>query len=896
MKRRWLCLASLLLLAGLAVPQAAAYRPRNVDKIDRALLERFAADGSADLVVRFAEQADLSPAFGMDWHDRGWFVYDTLREAAARSQAGAIDIVKGRRLDYRTFIAGNELYVEAGSLGLALELAALPAVAAVYAPSTYAVDPLLSGAAPGSPTALEWGIIDTKADQFWGAFGLQGEGIVVANVDTGVAYLHPALDQAYKCAADPGNSSCWFDPTGECGGVPCDPNGHGTATMGPMVADDDPTLPYQAGMAPGARWIACKACGQYGSCGEAQLNACADWLLAPGDNPDNRPHAVLNPWGGMGCNGWFQARVQAWVAAGIFPSFSVGASGPGCAVLASPADYQEAFATTAHGSSRDIASFAGRGPSCYGHDPYTKPNISAPGVNIRTPYPPDGWQIYNGTSFSAAFSPGAVALLWSCAPDLVGQVYATFEALQDAANTPPVGNCGAPPDGEGNYTYGYGYLDILAAGQSHCGPPLGRLDGHVYDAGTGSPIGGATVTALPGPVQDTTDSHGYYVMALVSGTYTVTAAAAGYFSATASVAIVDGVTTTQDFSLTLRPLPPAASFETSGPACPHEPVYFTDTSQADPPVTAWGWTFGDGGAASVPNPVYTYTAAGVFTVTLAVTNAVGSDAATQTVTVHRLPIASFTHAPAAGPAPLTVYFTDTSRYAEKPRWSFGDSYTATGTVVSHTYAMAGRYTATLRVDGAFGCGRAEATGIVVVGTPPPVAAFSFSPLSGCVPLAVQFYDESTGDPTAWGWTFGDGGTADVPEPIYTYMEVGDFTVRLVVTNAGGWDDVTHTVIIGELPAASFTYAPVAGPVPLTVYFTDTSRYAEKPRWSFGDSYTATGAVVSHTYALSGTYAVTLWVDSAFGCGPASAVGTVVARQEEPGYTIYLPALFKGYLP
>jgi len=69
---------------------------------------------------------------------------------------------------------------------------------------------------------------------------------------------------------------------------------------------------------------------------------------------------------------------------------------------------------------------------------------------------------------AAAHAAGAAALLWSCAPSLIGQINPPFAALQDAADTPPAGNCGAPPDGEGNYTFGYGFLNTLAAGAASC--------------------------------------------------------------------------------------------------------------------------------------------------------------------------------------------------------------------------------------------------------------------------------------------------------------------------------------------------------------------------------------------------------------------------------------------
>ena len=474
---RVLAALALLVLFLTALPIAAAQQPE-AGKIEALLLETIAAAGDADLIAVFGEQADLSPAYGMGWVERGDFVYDALRETAGGAQERARAYLDGRGLAYHTFIAGNELYVWSGDLQAASALAALPEVAYVRAPRTYYVDPIVAADPPAGPDALAWGIVDTRADQFWSAFGLQGDGMVVANIDTGVQYDHPALDQAYKCPADPGNSACWSDPSDICpGDLPCDNNGHGSHTMGTMVADDDPILTWQAGMAPNALWIACKGC-ESSSCSDYALNACADWIVAPGGNPANRPHVVNNSWGGGAgtCDTWYLAKVNAWRAAGIFPAFSAGNEGSGCNTLGNPGVYQESFGTAAHDSSRNIASFSSRGPApggaCDPHTPYTKPNICAPGVSICSTVPTNGWSCgYSGTSMGSPHTAGAVALLWSCNPSLVGQIDTTFQALQDTADTPPAGNCGAPPDAEGNYTFGYGYLNILQAGLVHCGAP-----------------------------------------------------------------------------------------------------------------------------------------------------------------------------------------------------------------------------------------------------------------------------------------------------------------------------------------------------------------------------------------------------------------------------------------
>jgi hypothetical protein len=235
--------------------------------------------------------------------------------------------------------------------------------------------------------------------------------------------------------------------------------------MGTMVALDDPGFPYTAGVAPAATWIACKGC-ESSACSDFALLSCADWVLAPGGDPDNRPDVVNNSWGGGGNNPWYRPSVQAWVAAGIVGGFAAGGSGPGCATLGSPCDYPESFCTTGHDQNRIHASFASLGPSNFGHDPYTKPNISAPAVNIWSTVPTNNWALYSGTSMASPHSMGAMALVLSACPELRGNVYGLFELLQDNADPPPPGICGAPPDGEGNYTYGYGYLNALSAVQA----------------------------------------------------------------------------------------------------------------------------------------------------------------------------------------------------------------------------------------------------------------------------------------------------------------------------------------------------------------------------------------------------------------------------------------------
>jgi len=568
-------LFALVLLAGmvfsLVQPASAMVKPaaQGLDKVEPAVLNTISAKGASDYVVEMAEKADLSAAYEIeDWTERGWFVYDTLKETAARTQQPVIELLKAGGVSYQSFFAGNEIAVTGGDLNSLSAIAALPGVSHIRYPRTATIEPMTFKAADiavPEPEAFDWGITDTHAPDFWSTFGFQGDGIVVANVDTGVQWDHPALDQSFKCGTDPSDPACWADPSNTCGGSACDNNGHGTHTMGSMVGDDDPSLTYQVGMAPNAQWIACKGC-ESSSCSDTSLNACADWIVAPDGDPANRPNVVNNSWGGGSGDDWYLAKVNAWRAAGIFPAFSAG-NNYSCNSLGSPGDYQESFATASHTSSRTISDFSSKGPSAFGDDPYTKPNISAPGDGICSTVPGSGWNCgYSGTSMASPHTAGAVALLWSCNPSLIGDMATTFELLQDTADTPPPGSCGAPADGEGNYTFGYGYLNVLTAGNQVCSS--GSLAGFVYDATSMAPVEGATVTADNGGgivVDTTTLADGSYLMNLPDGTYDVSATKYGYTTdLVTGIVIVEGGLVTQHFYIDLLGMTTVSGYVTDG--------------------------------------------------------------------------------------------------------------------------------------------------------------------------------------------------------------------------------------------------------------------------------------------------------------------------------------------
>jgi PKD repeat protein len=151
----------------------------------------------------------------------------------------------------------------------------------------------------------------------------------------------------------------------------------------------------------------------------------------------------------------------------------------------------------------------------------------------------------------------------------------------------------------------------------------------------------------------------------------------------------------------------------------------------------------------------------------------------------------------------------------------------------------------------------------------PTANFTGAPTSVNVGSNVQFSDISTGSPTTWAWTFGDGTTSAIQNPSHPYSAPGLYDVALTVTNANGSNTMTRTGYISvsaPAPVANFTANPTSGTVPLSVTFTDTSTGSPTAwAWAFGDGATSsTGPMVTHVYNAAGTFSVTLTVTSASG--------------------------------
>jgi uncharacterized repeat protein (TIGR01451 family) len=479
-------LALVGLLLGQFTPAPAAPETPWQGKVDAWVLES-AQNGETEFLVFLAEQADLSAAASLPTRaEKGAYVYAALTETAARSQPAVITAIQGMGAAFQPFWVANMIWVR-GDAKVIEALAQRPDVARLNAnPQVHMQEPFRSpGEAVEAAQTIEWNILKVNADDVWAA-GYDGQGAVIAGQDTGYDWDHPALKNQYRgwSGTIANHNYNWHDAihssSGVCGAnstQPCDDHGHGTHTMGTMVGDDGGS--NQIGMAPGARWIGCRNMNA-GVGTPATYAECYQFFIAPTDlnnqnpRPDLAPDVINNSWGCPVSEGCTDPNVLLTVvnnvrAAGILTAHSAGNDGSACSSVNTPAAiYAASFSVGATDSNDIIASFSSRGPVTVDGSNRLKPEISAPGVSVRSSYPGDTYVSLSGTSMAAPHVAGLVGLLIDVNPALTGQVDLLETIIeQSAVPRTTTQTCGGVPGGTiPNNTYGWGRINAWAAAQS----------------------------------------------------------------------------------------------------------------------------------------------------------------------------------------------------------------------------------------------------------------------------------------------------------------------------------------------------------------------------------------------------------------------------------------------
>ncbi len=480
-------IAILSILAG-SLRQRAAYAGQTpwLQKISPQVWAQSQTEEVEFLIV-LQEQANLTEADQLPTKtEKGAYVYEALSSFAATHQKPVINTLKEMGVAYKSFWIVNLIWAR-GTAAHIQQLAQLNAVQQI-APNPHIQFSAPREAAPIAPAALngiEWNIQKINAPQVW-SLGYTGQGIVIGGQDTGYDWDHPALKNQYRGwdGLNAEHDYNWHDAIQSdniyCDGnsaYPCDDHGHGTHTMGTMVGDDGGT--NQIGVAPNARWIGCRNMDQGVGTPETYIE-CYQWFVAPtkidGSLPDpaKAPDVINNSWGCPVTEGCVDLNIlitatQNVRAAGILTVHSAGNAGSGCGTVNTPsAIYEASYSVGATQSNDAIAAFSSRGPVTVDGSNRLKPDISAPGVSVRSSDLGNSYSYKSGTSMAGPHVAGLAALLFSAQPNLIGQVTEVETLInQTAVLLYTTEGCGGDTAASlPNHTYGHGRIDAWAAIQA----------------------------------------------------------------------------------------------------------------------------------------------------------------------------------------------------------------------------------------------------------------------------------------------------------------------------------------------------------------------------------------------------------------------------------------------
>ncbi len=303
------------------------------------------------------------------------------------------------------------------------------------------------GLAPPIPPGDSWGVEMLGVRELW-SDGVDGRGVVVASLDSGVIGMHDALREGTR------EGSHWYDPVAGST-VPTDTVPHGSQVLSCAVGR--PVDGRALGVAPGARWAAALS-NQFNSYNNVNTALAAEWLIF-----EIGPDVVLGAWGHgkASCDPRDRVTIEALRATGAVPVFAAGNDGPDPSSVQAPvalggffpagAGILSVAAVDRDGAVIDASS---RGPSpCGAQRPV--PDVAAPGWMVPVPTAGRGGSLTlaSGTSMAVGFVGGTAALILQVAPQLA--VWDVEAIVRETAR-----DIDAPGVDEAS---GYGLVDPRAA-------------------------------------------------------------------------------------------------------------------------------------------------------------------------------------------------------------------------------------------------------------------------------------------------------------------------------------------------------------------------------------------------------------------------------------------------
>ena len=235
-------------------------------------------------------------------------------------------------------------------------------------------------------------------------------------------------------------------------------------------------------------------------------------------------------------------------------------------------------------------------------------------------------------------------------------------------------------------------------------------------------------------------------------------------------------------------------------------------------------------------------------------------------------------------------------------WDFTDGSSSQVQDTSHVFAQYGFYNVALAVTTNHGC--QDTTVIPVEIYPLPEVKFTVDTNFGCQPFRAWFTDlTEIPSPyllTRWEWNFGDDlDTISTQHPENTYwdqdlgdFETGVYSVYLRVTSANGCvSDTTFVDYMTEYPKpdALFSVDPMRTEILFPKFRVTDLASPNVVGWLYEWGDGATDAVQNpvHEYADTGSYTITQYVTTQFGCKDTANVTVIV----DPEFRFYIPSAF-----
>lgn len=329
---------------------------------------------------------------------------------------------------------------------------------------------------------------------------------------------------------------------------------------------------------------------------------------------------------------------------------------------------------------------------------------------------------------------------------------------------------------------------------------------------------------------------------------------------------------TAEYTITVLPNTVTAFFNTNiTQGCSPLTVEFTDHSEGGDQIQ---YEFEPGVFTGNPDPTYTFTEEGEYTVYQYVDNGCSYDTTEINIIVFPSPTVDFTVDDASVCVNEGIQFQPVYEDAVNLDWDFGDGFTSSLSTPVHVFADGGTYTVTLTGTSDNFCTASISHPITVYTQ--PQASFNIPDIIGCSPFNACFSNTSSGS-QFYEWDFGNGNSSNLPNPCFTYENTSGapvlYTVRLISTSLQLCRDTMEMdIIVSPQPISVYTLSSMEScSFPVTVQTSNASQFANGYQWYLNDDPVSQSTNTLFQFNAVGNYMTSLTASNQFGCSSTSSV-------------------------